>query len=55
MLRELRVQHAGAIYHVMDRGGRRENIFEDEQDHIRFLETLGETCQKTGGKFMPGV
>ena len=32
----------------MNRGDRRENIFEDEQDHVRFLETLGEACQKTG-------
>ena len=48
MPRKLRVQYAGAIYHVMNRGDRRENIFEDEQDHVRFLETLGEACQKTG-------
>ena len=47
MPRKLRVQYAGAIYHVMNRGDRRENIFEDEQDHVRFLETLGEACQKT--------
>ncbi len=38
------------MYHVMNRGDRRENIFEDEQDHVRFLETLGEACQKTGGQ-----
>ncbi len=43
----LRVPYAGAIYHVMNRGDRRENIFEDEQDHVRFMETLGEACQKT--------
>ena len=36
------------MYHVMNRGDRRESIFEDEQDHVRFLETLGEACQKTG-------
>ena len=48
MPRKLRVQYAGAIYHVMNRGDRRENIFEDEQDHVRFMETLGEDCQKTG-------
>ena len=48
MPRKLRVQYAGAIYHVMNRGDRRETIFEDEQDHVRFLETLGEACQKTG-------
>ena len=48
MPRKLRVQYAGAIYHVMNRGNRRETIFDDEQDHVRFLETLGEACQKTG-------
>ena len=49
MPRKLRVQYVGVIYHLMNRGDRRENIFEDEQDHVRFLETLGEACQKTGG------
>lgn len=48
MARKLRVQYPGAIYHVMNRGDRREPIFKDEQDRTRFLETLGETCTKTG-------
>ncbi len=48
MARQLRVQYAGAIYHVMSRGDRRESIFEDDQDRIRFLETLAQVCQKTG-------
>ena len=48
MLPKLRVQYAEAIYHVMNRGDRRDPIFEDEQDHVRFLETQGEACQKTG-------
>jgi putative transposase len=48
MARKLRVQYPGAIYHVMNRGDRREPIFKDEQDHRRFLETLGEACAKTG-------
>ena len=42
MPRKLRVQYAGAICHVMNRGDRLEPIFDDEQDHVRFLETLGE-------------
>ena len=48
MPRKLRVQYPGAIYHLMNRGDRREDIFEDDQDRRRFLETLGQTCDKTG-------
>jgi REP element-mobilizing transposase RayT len=48
MARKLRVQYPGAIYHLMNRGDRREAIFEDDQDRERFLETLGEACDKTG-------
>src|SRR5580704_14900591 len=48
MARKLRIQYAGAIYHVMNRGDRREAIFADDADRQRFLETLTETCQKTG-------
>jgi putative transposase len=47
MARKLRIQYAGAIYHVMNRGDRREPIFKDNQDRERFLETLSQTCQKT--------
>ena len=48
MPRKLRLQYPGAIYHVMNRGDRREPIFADDLDRRRFLATLGETCQKTG-------
>ena len=48
MPRKLRVGYAGAIYHVMNRGDRRELIFMDELDRERFLATLGEACAKTG-------
>jgi hypothetical protein len=48
MARKLRVQYPGAIYHVMSRGNRRERIFVGDQDRRRFLQTLGEACQKTG-------
>src|SRR6267142_4422518 len=47
MARKLRVEYPGAIYHVMNRGDRREPIFKDDADHRRFLATLGETCVKT--------
>jgi putative transposase len=47
MARKLRVQYPGAIYHVMNRGDRREPIFNDDKDRTLFMETLGEACRKT--------
>jgi len=46
--RKLRIEYSGAIYHVMNRGNRREDIFIDDQDRRKFLTTLEEACQKTG-------
>jgi len=46
MARRLRLEYPGAIYHVMNRGDRREPIFRDDQDRMRFLATLGEACAK---------
>ncbi len=48
MARKLRVEYLGAIYHVMNRGDRREAIFRDDEDRQRFIGTLGEACAKTG-------
>ena len=48
MARKLRVEYPGAIYHVMNRGDRREEIFKDDLDREQFLATLGEVCVKTG-------
>ena len=47
MARKLRVQYPGAIDHVLNRGDRREPIFRDDPDRLRFLETLAEACAKT--------
>jgi REP element-mobilizing transposase RayT len=47
MPRKLRVEYEGAIYHVMNRGDRREPIFQGDQDRELFLETLGQCCAKT--------
>ncbi len=46
MPRQLRIEYAGAIYHVMNRGDRGEDIFFDDEDRRRFLRTLGEACIK---------
>ena len=48
MPRPLRIQYAGARYHVMSRGDRREPIVYNEADRVEFLQTLGQACQKTG-------
>jgi putative transposase len=48
MARKLRVQYPGALYHVMNRGDRREPIFKDDRDRERFMEALAEACGKTG-------
>jgi putative transposase len=47
MARELRVRYPGAIYHVMNRGDRREPIFSDDRDRLPFSGTLAEACEKT--------
>jgi len=47
MPRQLRREYAGAIYHVMNRGDRREAIFRDAADRRLFLAALTETCGKT--------
>ena len=51
MARKLRVQYPGAIYHVMNRGDRREAIFCEDSDWELFEETLGQTCEKTDWRF----
>ena len=53
MPRPLRIQFPGAIYHLMNRGDRRESIFHDDQDRRCFLDTLGETCEKIGWHLSP--
>ena len=47
MPRALRVEYPGAIYHGMDRGDRREDIFVNDVDRQDLLKTLAEACQKT--------
>jgi REP element-mobilizing transposase RayT len=48
MARKLRVEYAGAIYHLMNRGDRQEPICRDDRDRQQFLDTLGEAGGKTG-------
>ena len=39
MARKLRIEYAGAVYHVMNRGDRREPILLEAADYPRFLKT----------------
>lgn len=48
MARPLRVEFEGASYHVTARGNERREIFRDDQDRRRFLQTLGEACERFG-------
>ena len=48
MARKVRVQYAGAIYHLMSRGDQRAAVFKDGQDRQVFLDTLAQACEKTG-------
>ena len=48
MARKLRVEYPGALYHVMNRGDRREPIFRDDVDRRGFVDTLGQACVRSG-------
>jgi hypothetical protein len=37
MARQVRIEYPGAIYHVMSRGDRREEIFLDDADRQNFI------------------
>ena len=50
MARPLRIEYENAFYHVMSRGNRRMPIFEDDRDHLRFLEILGSVCKRFSWK-----
>lgn len=46
MARPLRIEFAGALYHLTSRGDRREDIFLDDVDRAMFLEVLAEVCDR---------
>ncbi len=46
MSRPPRIDFAGAVYHVMARGDRREEIFRDDQDKGKFLGYLAEGAER---------
>jgi len=46
MARPLRIEYAGALYHVTSRGDRQEAIFDDDQHRTAFLNVLGEVISR---------
>lgn len=46
MARPLRLEYAGAIYHVTSRGDRREPIYDDDEDRSQWLDILSNVCDR---------
>jgi REP element-mobilizing transposase RayT len=48
MARPLRLEFAGALYHVTARGNERRRIFlgDEDSDRAVFLDVLGATCER---------
>lgn len=46
MVRALRIEYPGAVYHVMSRGNERKAIVRSEEDRERFTEVLGEGASR---------
>ena len=46
MARPLRIEFAGALYHITARGDRQEPIYEDDHDRRSFLQTLGDVVER---------
>jgi hypothetical protein len=45
MVRPIRIQYPGEVYHVMARGSHGQEIVQDDQDRLRLLETM-DTCRQ---------
>ncbi len=46
MARPLRIEFAGALYHITSRGDRRETIYADDDDREAFLGVLAEVVER---------
>ena len=46
MARPLRIEFAGALYHVTSRGDGQEAIYVPDQDRHVWLEVLGHVCER---------
>lgn len=55
MARKIRMEYAGAVYHVMARGNQGRAVFADDLDRRLWLDTLSEdrvadTCPRADGQ-----
>lgn len=48
MARKGRIEFPGAVYHLLDRGDRREPIVRSDRDRAAFVRTLEQACGRTG-------
>ena len=48
MARRLRLESEAGVYHVLNRGNYRADIFRSDKTKAAFLRCLGETCDRTG-------
>ncbi len=48
MARPLRIESAGAVYHVLNRGNYREDLFTVAGSGVSFEQTLFEACERFG-------
>ncbi len=48
MARKIRIEFAGAAYHVLARGNQGREIYQDDRDRKLWLDTPGEACGKAG-------
>jgi len=46
MARPLRIEFAGALYHVTSRGDKKAAIYLEDDDRVQFLDTLKEVCAR---------
>ncbi len=46
MARPLRLEFAGALYHITSRGDGREDIFLSDDDRLAWLDTLAQVCKR---------
>src|SRR3972149_2645148 len=46
MARPLRIEYPGAVYHVTTRGNAQADIYLDDTDREKFLEILGQICDR---------
>ena len=55
MARPLRLEFAGALYHVTSRGNERRPIVRSDRDRSRFFEFLGQTVSRFGWSLTAAV